>query len=117
VANALVTLAWGLPLWLVVLPLWFVPFLGIALSLLLSAWINQRLFRYDALADHASAAERRRVIADARWRLFGLGLLLSPLALVPFANLVAPIYAGLAFTVLCLAELQALRLTAGGSSA
>ncbi len=108
-ANALVALCVWLPLWLVALPLWFVPVLGVAFSLLLSAWLNQRLFRYDALADHASAAERHELFAAARWRLFGLGLLLAPLALIPFANLVAPIYAGLAFTVLCLAELDAQR--------
>jgi CysZ protein len=113
VANALVTIAVWLPMWLVVLPLWFVPGLGLALSLALSAWLNQRLFRYDALAEHASAVERRQVFARARWRLLGLGLMLAPLALVPVANLVAPIYAGLAFTVLCLAELEALRRQTG----
>jgi len=107
--NALVTVAVWLPLWLLVLPLWFVPLLGVIATLVLSAWLNQRLFRYDALAEHASAAERRRILADARWRLLGLGLLLSPLALVPLANLVAPVLSGLAFTVLCLAELARLR--------
>jgi len=109
VANAAVALAVWLPLWLVVLPLWFVPGVGVALSLALSAWLNQRLFRYDALAEHASAEERRAVLARARGRLFGLGLALAPLALVPFVNVAAPIYSGLAFTVLCLAELAALR--------
>jgi uncharacterized protein involved in cysteine biosynthesis len=109
VANALVALAIWLPLWLVALPLWLVPGVGLAFSLFASAWLNQRLFRYDALAEHASADERRAVIARARWRLFGLGLALAPLAFVPFVNLVAPIYGGLAFTVLCLAELASLR--------
>ncbi len=109
VANAIVALCVWLPAWIVVLPLWFVPLLGVAFSLLLSAWLNQRLFRYDALAEHASHAERRELFARARWRLYGLGLLLAPLALIPLANLVAPIYAGLAFTVLCLAELDAQR--------
>jgi hypothetical protein len=112
-ANALVALGVWLPLWLLVLPLWLVPGVGLALSLALSAWLNQRLFRYDALAEHASAQERRTVVARARMRLFGLGMLLAPLALVPFANLAAPIFAGLAFTVLCLAELASLRAEQG----
>ena len=108
-ANALLAIAVFVPLWILALPLAFLPPLGIAATLLLNAWLNQRLFRYDALAEHASAAERALVIASARGRLFGLGLALAPLAFVPFLNLIAPIYAGLAFTCLALDELAALR--------
>jgi len=108
-ANAAATLALWLPLWLCTLALLLVPPLGVPLSLLLNAWLNQRLFRYDALAEHASAAERAAVIGAARGRLFGLGLVLAPLSLVPLVNFVAPLYAGLAFTHLCLDELARLR--------
>jgi hypothetical protein len=108
-ANTLATLALWLPAWLVTLPLLLFPPLGVPASLLLNAWLNQRLFRYDALAEHASADERAAVVARAGRRLFGLGLVLAPLSLVPFVNLVAPLYAGLAFTQLCLDELARLR--------
>jgi len=81
----------------------------IAASLLLNAWLNQRLFRYDALALHADREELRQVVRDARGRLFALGLVLAPLSLVPLVNLVAPLYAGIAFAYLCLGELAALR--------
>jgi hypothetical protein len=37
---------------------------------------------------------------------------LSPLSLVPLVNLVAPLYAGLAFTCLCLGELDEWRTRA-----
>ncbi len=107
--NAAVALAVFLPLWLVTLPLLFFPVVGVPVSLVLGAWLNQRLFRYDALAEHASADELRTVVRSARRRLMGLGLVVAPLALVPVANLVAPLLAGLAFTSLCLAELDALR--------
>jgi len=116
-ANAAVALAVFVPLWLVTLPFLFVPVVGIPLSLALGAWLNQRLFRYDALAEHASADELRAVVGAARGRLMGLGLVVAPLALVPFVNLVAPLYAGLAFTSLCLAELAALRARASGGVA
>jgi len=77
---------------------------------MLNAWLSQRMFRYDALAEHASAAEIATIVRDNRARLFGLGLALSPLSLVPIVNvLVLPIYAGIAFTELCLSELAALR--------
>jgi len=108
-ANAAFALAVFIPLWLVILPALFFPMLGLPLSLALGAWLNQRLFRYDALAEHASADELRGVIDASRGRLMGLGLVVAPLALVPFVNLVAPLYASLAFSYLCLGELAALR--------
>ena len=39
-----------------------------------------------------------------------LGFVLSPLSLVPIVNLFAPIFAGIAFTCLCLDELAAHRV-------
>jgi CysZ protein len=117
--NAVVALAIFIPLWLLTLPFLLVPVVGIPLSLVLGAWLNQRLFRYDALAEHAGADELHAVVGAARRRLMGLGLIVAPLALVPVVNLLAPLYAGLAFTCLCLSELAALRsrTAAGGGGA
>jgi CysZ protein len=113
VANAVFAIALFLPLWLVSLFLLALPPLYVVVSLILNAWLNQRLFRYDALALHASRDEMPAVIRAARGRLFVLGLMLAPLALIPFVNLLAPLYAGAAFTYLCLDELAAFR--AGGT--
>jgi uncharacterized protein involved in cysteine biosynthesis len=116
--NAAIALAVFVPLWLLSLPFLFFPVVGIPVSLALGAWLNQRLFRYDALAEHASADELHAVVGAARRRLMGLGLVVAPLALVPVVNLVAPLYAGLAFTCLCLSELAELRArTAAGGGA
>ena len=109
-ANAAVAVIVFLPLWLVALPLLFLPPVYVAVSLCLNAWLNQRLFRYDALALHAAGDEMREVIRGARGRLVLLGLVLAPLSLVPAVNLLAPIYAGVAFTYLCLDELARLRV-------
>jgi CysZ protein len=109
VLNAATAIALWLAGWLLALPLLFVPGLNVLVPVLLGAWLNQRLFRYDALAEHAAAGERRTIFRVARVRLYGLGLLLAPLAFVPVVNLVAPLHAGLAFTCLCLDELAALR--------
>ncbi len=114
-ANALFTVAVYTVLWLVALVLLLVPPLYVAATLVLNAWLNQRLFRYDALALHADCAEMQEVVRRAKRRMFGLGLLLAPLSLVPLVNLVAPLYAGIAFTYLCLHELTALRVSAGQS--
>lgn len=115
-ANALVAIAVWIPMWLVALPLLLFPLVGVPLSLVASAWLNQKLFRYDALADHASAEERAAIIRAARGRLMLLGLAVAPLTLVPVVNLMAPLYAGLAFTCLALDELAGLRArTAAGT--
>jgi len=109
VVNATVAIALFLPLWLLALFLLALPPIYVAASLLLNAWLNQRLFRYDALALHAGRDEGPAVIRCARGRLLMLGLALAPLSLIPFVNLFAPVYAGIAFTWLCLDELAALR--------
>jgi uncharacterized protein involved in cysteine biosynthesis len=102
-------LAIWLLLWLVVLPLLLLPLVGVPASLAVNAWLNARLFRYDALSEHASADERAAVFRAGRGRLLALGFALAPLSFVPIVSLVAPVYAGLAFTCLCLDELAALR--------
>jgi len=110
--NAMTAIIVFLPLALLALLLLWLPPLFAGVSLLLNAWLNQRLFRYDALALHAGRDELPAVIRGARGRLLLLGLLLAPLSLVPLVNLIAPIYAGIAFAYLCLSELAAYRARA-----
>ena len=112
VVNAVFTISVYSLLWLPALFLLFVPPLYIAATLALNAWLNCRLFRYDALALHADRAEMEQIVQQAKKRMFLLGLVLAPLSLVPFVNLIAPLYAGIAFTYLCLSELTALRANA-----
>ena len=104
-------------LWLATLPLWLTGIAAFVLPPLLSAYLNQRLFRYDALSEHASAGEYRALIAAARGRLYLLGLALAALYYVPVLNLAAPVLSGLAFTHFCLAELARLRRASPNRSA
>ncbi len=96
-------------LWIVTLPLWLTGVLGPPLALLLTAWLIQRLFRYDALAEHADAAEYRAIVKACRGRFFLLGLLVALLYTIPFANLFAPVAGGLVFTHFSLARLAGIR--------
>lgn len=109
IANALAGIAIFLPLWLLSLVLLVFPPVYVAATLLLNAWLNQRLFRYDALALHAGPYELPKLVRAARGRFFLLAFVLAPLSLVPIANLIAPLYAGIAFTYLGLDELAAMR--------
>jgi len=49
-------------LFAVSLPLWLIPLLWPVLPIALFGYFNQRVFRYDALAEHATAAEIAEVV-------------------------------------------------------
>ncbi|HVO88160.1 MAG TPA: EI24 domain-containing protein [Casimicrobiaceae bacterium] len=103
--NATLAVLRYVAIWLVTLPLLPLAPLYVLISLANTAALNARLFRYDALAEHADAHELRGVIVQARGRWFLLGLALAPLALIPLVNFVAPLYSGIAFACLALDEL------------
>jgi len=109
VRNAVVATAMFAALWLLTLPLWLTGIGALVLPALLLAHFNQRMFRYDALAEHASAAEYEAIVRRARGKLYVLGLVLAALYYVPLVNLLVPVLSGLAFTHLCLGELARLR--------
>jgi uncharacterized protein involved in cysteine biosynthesis len=95
-ANAAVALAIFVGLWIATLPLWLLG-AGLIVPFVAAAWLNQRLFRYDALAEHASAAEMKALFRRERGGWWSLGLLTGLLQFVPLLNLLAPVYAALAF--------------------
>lgn len=99
--------------WLLCLPLLLVPGGLLVLPLLWGAWLNQRTFRFEVLAEHATAEERGQVIRQERSRFWAGGLASALLAQVPFVNLVAPAFAALLFTHLGLSALRRLRETEG----
>lgn len=107
--NGLYAVVVYLVLWVVTLPLWLIPFGAIILPVILSAYLNQRLFRYDALADHANREEFREIKLRARGRLWGLGAILGFAHYVPILNFFTPIYIGLAYIHFCLDQLQRVR--------
>ncbi len=83
--------------WVVLLPLWlFAPF-GALVSVLLNAWLNQRMFMYDALSEHADHQELKALRKGDTGPLYLLGGLLGLMVFVPVLNLLAPVYMGLAF--------------------
>ncbi len=109
--NATATLVILMLLALGTLPLWLMPFLWPVIPVLLFGFFNQRLFRYDALAEHADAAELRELLVACRGQWWGLGIVLAVLGHVPVLGFFVPVLGGLAFTHFGLARLQALRLT------
>jgi CysZ protein len=112
VLNALIAISLFAVLWLVTLPLWLTGLGAVAVPVLLSAYLNQRLLRYDALSEHANRDEYARIVTGAKGRLYGLGIVVALLYYIPLVNLIAPVASGLAYTHLCLAELSRLRRAA-----
>ena len=109
VLNALIAVVVYVGLWIISLPFWLAAGLGAVFSLLLTAYLNQRLFRYDALAEHASQAEFDTVLARSSGSLYIMGLILACLHFIPVVNLFSPIYTGLAYIHLGLNKLRQIR--------
>jgi hypothetical protein len=107
--NAAVSGMLFLALWLATLPLWFTGVGAVLLPALNSAYLNTRIFGYDALSEHANAQEYAAIRRSAGGRLYSLGLVLGVLYYVPLLNLVAPALSALAYTHFCLDQLTRLR--------
>ena len=95
------------------LPFWLIPGVGLLASVVLTGWLNQRAFGYDALMLHADRDELARLRNDWRPQMLLLGGGCSLLAYVPFVNLLAPAFAGLAFVHYMLETLRRHRLQHG----
>ena len=95
--NACVALVGMILLGVLSLPLWLAPPLWPLIVVAILGWGNQRLLRYDALAEHADGDEMPRVLRGRRTPLYVLGVLLALVAYVPFVGLIAPVVFGLAF--------------------
>ena len=88
------------------LPFWLIPGFGLIVSLLLTAWLNQRAFGYDALVLHADRDELKRLRHELRQPMYALGGGCALLAYVPLVNLLAPAVTALAFVHFMLISLE-----------
>jgi uncharacterized protein involved in cysteine biosynthesis len=98
---------------LAMLPLLLIPGALLVLPLLWGSWFNQRTFRFDALAEHATPTELQQLVRDNRSRFYFAGLGTAAAAHVPLVNLLAPALAALVFVHLGLAALRRQRQEGG----
>ena len=106
--NTAVAIGIFAAIWVLSLPLWLIG-AGIVIPFIAATYLNQRLFRYDAIAEHASSEEMRTMIAQYRSSWWGLGFLTGLCQFVPLLNLLAPVLTALAFIHFGLARLAQLR--------
>jgi len=95
--NGLASLAGLAALALLSVPLWLFPPLWPLIPVAILGWVNQRVLRYDALAEHADGAEMKYIFRERRATLYVLGAALALVAYVPLVGFVAPVVGGLAF--------------------
>jgi hypothetical protein len=107
--NAFASLVLFMFFFAVTLPLWLLPLLWPVLPVVLFGYFNQRVFRYDALAEHATTDEIVEIIRRNRGESFLLGIALALIGHVPLIGLVMPVYGGLVFIHYGLARLGDLR--------
>ncbi|MGH8675924.1 MAG: EI24 domain-containing protein [Burkholderiales bacterium] len=107
--NSVVAIFGMLLLGVVSIPFWLFPPLWPLIPVAILAWVNQRILRYDALAEHADEAEMRRIFSDGRGALLLLGFLLALISYVPVLGFFAPVVVGLTFIHYLLARLKVLR--------
>jgi CysZ protein len=95
--NAVAAFLGMIGLFLASIPLWIVPPLWPVIPVAILAWVNQRLLRYDALAEHADREEMKALFRERRAALYILGIVMAISAFVPLAGFLVPVAFGLAY--------------------
>lgn len=95
--------------WLVTLPFWLVPPLGLMVSIFWWTFAFSRMMRIDAIVEHASAQERRLLIARHNVGFWTIGLICALINLLPPAWVFLPVFSGLVYTHFGLEALRRLR--------
>lgn len=108
IVNALYATFIYILIWIITLPLWAFS-IGIIVPFIAAAFLNQQLFRYDALSEHANHQEIKQLLRSSKFSLWTLGLLTGFLQYIPIINFFAPVLTALAFIHYELARLEKFR--------
>lgn len=95
--------------WIVTLPLWLIPGMAFVLPLLLTAYLLIAVMRFDALSDHATREEFKRIKKQDSTSAWLIGIFCAFLSFVPPILLIMPVLSALAFTRYYLQALENLR--------
>lgn len=96
--------------WVVTMPLWLFPPLALVLPTLWWTFAFTGMLRLDALVDHATPDERRRLLRRHNLAFWTLGLICALLSLLPPAWLFLPVFSALLFGHYGLEALRQMRL-------
>jgi hypothetical protein len=68
---------------MITLPFWLIPGLALILPPVIWGWLTARVMGFDALAEHASVAEREAILRAHRWPMLIMGIVTGFLCGVP----------------------------------
>ncbi len=95
--------------WVLTLPFWLFPPLGLLVSLLWWTFAFSRMMRLDSIVEHATAAERKILLVRHGTGFWVISLFCALLNLLPPAWVFLPVFSGLVYTHYGLASLRRLR--------
>ncbi len=95
--------------WLLTLPFWLFPPLGLLVSIFWWTFAFSRMMRIDAIVEHATAQERRLLVERHHVGFWIIGLVCALINLVPPAWVFLPVFSGLVYTHFGLEALRRLR--------
>ena len=95
--------------WLLTLPLWLAPPLGVLISVFWWAFAFSRMMRVDAIVEHCNAEERAWLLKRHNTGFWVIGLICALINLVPPAWVFLPVFSGLVYTHYGLEALRRLR--------
>ena len=95
--------------WVLTLPFWLFPPLGLLVSLLWWTFAFSRMMRLDSIVEHASGAERKILLTRHGTGFWAIGFFCACLNLLPPAWVFLPVFSGLVYTHYGLASLRQLR--------
>jgi hypothetical protein len=70
-------------MWIIALPLSIIPPIGFIVQPILWGWLTYRVIAYDALAEHADAAEIKTIVHAHRWPLLLIGVITGAMGAAP----------------------------------
>lgn len=101
--------------WVITLPLWLIPPLGLILTLFWWTFAFNRMMRVDAVVDYASPDERQVLWRDRSAGFWVLGLVCALLNLIPPAWVFLPVFSGLVYAHYSFEGLRQLRRRESGA--
>jgi len=95
--------------WVLTMPMWLLPPLGVLLHIWWWTFAFTRMLGFDSLADHASREERKLLRRRHRVGYWALGLVCAVINFLPPAWLLLPVFSALVFSHFSLEALRRLR--------
>ncbi|HLS42846.1 MAG TPA: EI24 domain-containing protein, partial [Paenalcaligenes sp.] len=95
--------------WLVTLPFWLLPFLGVILPVFWWAFAFTKLLRLDSMIEHANKTERTILRKRYNRDYWVLGVVMALCNLLPPAWLIMPVFSALVFAHFSLRQLARVR--------